>query len=464
MAILCGYQAGRIALFGWLYARARNSGWPQHLVFLGAFAASEQAFPLLFTWYYGATVHNAPVLAQTAELGGPILVAMVLVAANLALAELIIARMLKRAARPKLIAALLAPTLVALIYGVIRIPQVERLAAEAPKARVGLVQANMSLLGKRRDRNEGLRRHMNLTRKLQAEGKHDLIVWSETSAMSPVEETEAAPQLLRRFTAQLHTPTLFGGVLVRPVNDAREYVLFNSALLTDTSGKLVGRYDKQFLLAFGEYIPFGDTFPVLYEWSPHSGRFTPGKSFEPLPLGDRQIATFICYEDISPSFVNRIVRRRSPALLVNLTNDAWFGDTTEPWIHLALAKFRAIEHRRYFVRSTNSGVSAFIDPVGRVMSNTQPFVEETLSAEVAWIETKTLYELWGDAPWWLVSLGMLVACFKRRTSADTAAFPKPTVGPSPTPATTLEKASNRASFAAKAHAWFKQHRTARTKE
>ena len=126
-----------------------------------------------------------------------------------------------------------------------------------------------------------------------------------------------------------------------PVSGLIKGTYFNTALLADEKGEILGRYDKQFLLAFGEYLPFGETFPVLYDWSPNSGRFTPGTSIEPLVLGEHRISALICYEDILPSFVNKIVAHADPDLLVNLTNDAWFGDSTEPWIHFALAKMRA---------------------------------------------------------------------------------------------------------------------------
>ena len=411
MAILCAYQSGRLALLGWLYGRAEQRGWPPGLVFTAAFVASELVFPLLFPWYFAATVHQVPVLLQTAELGGPILVALVLIAVNWAVAELVVARLERRRPRLRLIAALSAAPGVALVYGAVRIAQVDATVADAPKARVGIVQANMSLFGKRRDKLEGLRRHLRLTRELKREGPLDLVVWSETSVMSAVHEELVDQQYRRAFTRALGTPTIFGAVLKRPVEDARQYALFNTALISDTDGHIRGRYDKQYLLAFGEYLPLGDAFPILYEWSPNSGRFSPGKSLEPLPFGDKQVAVFICYEDIIPSFVNAIVRHGDPALLVNLTNDAWFGDTTEPWIHLALSKFRAIEHRRYFVRSTNSGVSAFIDPVGRVVEHTETFREQAIDAKIAYLTPTTPYALWGDAPWWLLTTAAFAMAF-----------------------------------------------------
>jgi apolipoprotein N-acyltransferase len=286
--------------------------------------------------------------------------------------------------------------------------------ASAPVASVGIVQANMSLLGKRLDRDAGLKRHRKLTRRLKREGPLDLVVWSETSVMSAIDESQAASEIRQKVTRKLGVPALFGAVLSRPVDDVRRRVHYNSAILADKKGRMVGRYDKQYLLAFGEYLPFGEAFPVLYQWSPHSGRFAQGKSLLPLSVGGHQIATFICYEDIIPSFVNDIVRAGKPDLLVNLTNDAWFGDTTEPWIHLALSKLRAIEHRRFFIRSTNSGVSAFIDPVGRVLAHTETFEEATLRHKVAWLRSTTAYEVLGDVPWWVSVLMALGLSFVRR--------------------------------------------------
>jgi apolipoprotein N-acyltransferase len=404
MAILCAYQAGRIALLGFLAARAERRQWPFGLAFGLGFVASEQAFPLLFPWYYAATVHPVPVLAQLADIGGPILVALPLVAVNLVIAEVVFARRERRALRRRLVLVLAATPLVSVLYGAVRIASVDARVKEAPKGRVGLVQANMSLFGKRKDKAEGLRRHLRLTHDLEKEGRLDLVVWSETSVMGAVREDDVDRAIPDYFSRNIGVPALFGSVLVRPVADEREYVFYNSAILTDGAGEVKGRYDKQFLLGFGEYLPFGDTFPVLYKYSPNSGHFTPGNRFEPLTDGRHEIATFICYEDIVPGFVNRIVTNGSPDLLANLTNDAWFGDTTEPWIHLALAKLRAVEHRRYFVRSTNSGVSAIVDPVGRIVEHTDTFHARAIAGTVAWLRGRTVYELLGDAPFWLVTV------------------------------------------------------------
>src|SRR5207247_327786 len=92
----------------------------------------------------------------------------------------------------------------------------------------------------------------------------------------------------------------------------------------------------------------------------------------------------------------------------------WFGDTTEPWIHLALAQFRSVEHHRYLIRSTNSGVSAIVDPVGRLIAHSGTFREDTVLAKVRFMRMKTLYEYTGDLPWWLATLAIFVMAFVPR--------------------------------------------------
>ncbi len=408
-AILCAYQAGRIALLGLLHASITRRGWGRSLAFALGFAASEQVFPLLFPWYYASTVHQVPALNQLAEIGGPILVALPLVAANLAVAQYVIARRERRRPQSRLVLGLALLPVVSVLYGLVRIPAVDARSAAAPKGHVGLVQANMSLMGKRRNKSEGLRRHLELTDELKSRADLDLVVWSETSVMSAMEEPDVARLVPARFARGIGVPVLFGAVIVKDVDDARRYVLYNSALLTDHQGQVVGRFDKQKLVMFSEEMPFGEELPILYEWSPNSGKFVAGKLNDPLTVGEHQIATVICYEDIIPGFVNRIVNNGDPDLIANLTNDAWFGDTTEPWIHLAAATLRAVEHRRYLVRSTNSGVSAIVDPVGRVVAHTPPFEPAALLGEISWLRGRTPYEALGDMPYWLaaaVALGL----------------------------------------------------------
>ncbi len=418
MLIVCAYQGGRIGLLGWLYARATARQWPAPGVFLAAFATSELIYPLLFPWYYAATVHQIPLLTQTAELGGPILVGVVLAGANLAIAEPLLARVERRSPTRNVMVGGAVALAVAMAFGAWRIHGTDARVASLPEVHVGMVQANMGLSEKRHDPNDGLMRHLRATKTLRDQGV-DFVVWSETSAMRPMLVDDFRRTVPMEIGRQLGVPALFGAVLVKPDPDPRRrYVFYNSALSTDVHGVVNGRYDKEFLLAFGEYIPFGDSFPALYGASPNSGRFSSGTDLTPLTIdtGDAKhtIAMLICYEDILPTFTNKLVAATSPELLVNMTNDAWFGNSSEPWEHLALAQLRAVEHRRFLVRSTNSGVSAIIDPVGRVVQHTTPFEELATRGSVRWMTGRTVYEVIGDAIFWLLAAAVVAASFVKR--------------------------------------------------
>jgi apolipoprotein N-acyltransferase len=429
LLVVCGYQGTRVGAMGWLYARAASRGWPAVPVFLAAFVASELVYPLLFPWYFAATVHKVPALMQVAELGGPVLVGLVLLATSLALFEPLLARLERRRSDPRVVVGGIAVLALALLYGAVRIPRVDARVEASEPVKVGLVQGNMGLMQKRENPREGLNRHLAKTAELRSEGA-DFVVWSESSVTFPVRE-EAAPNVLRSSVGEkLHLPAIFGGVLYRTDPDRQRW--FNVALSTNEAGAITARYDKEYLLQFGEHLPFGEVFPILYQWSPNSGKFTPGTKLDPLllTLGSKthKVAVLICYEDIIPAFTNALVGATSPELLVNITNDAWFGATTEPWEHLALAQLRAVEHRRFLVRSTNSGVSAVVDPVGRVVANTEVRdvqegswkTSDSLIATVRWMQGGTVYEAVGDAPWWLVSAAIGVLAFVKRKRAPLA--------------------------------------------
>ncbi|NUN14180.1 MAG: apolipoprotein N-acyltransferase [Myxococcales bacterium] len=219
------------------------------------------------------------------------------------------------------------------------------------------------------------------------------------SADNPVdmfEEERRVPlrdrvSLLRGF----QKPILFGALLYEIDGLTGRRLLFNSALLVDAHGKLLGRYDKNYLLMFGEYIPLGEMFPFLYDWIPEAGRFEAGTTVETFDFFGTQIGVMICYEDILPRFTRRLASKKTH-LLVNVTNDAWFGKTSEPYHHLALATMRSIETRRSMVRSTNTGVSAFIDPAGRIRKQTDIHNAEVLVDDVPLMDLDPIYIRIGD--------------------------------------------------------------------
>jgi apolipoprotein N-acyltransferase len=401
--LLFAYGAGRTAAMAWLAARAERRGWPRGAAFILAFVATEGLYPLLFPWYAAIQVHRVPVLMQLAELGGPVLVGVPLAMTSVAVAELVWARLDRRPMnRVRIVIALAGPGTM-LIFGAWRVRGVEAQMAAAPNVTVGIVQANAPHDGLPLDRAIAL--HRDATRRLEAEHPVDLVVWPET-ALSGAIANEALDPTLRSITTSPTGTPLIAAPLLTGAAVKRGAALTNSAVLY-ANDAVRGTYDKMHPLAFGEYIPFGDVFPVLHAWIPNAGTLAHGTHDEPLPLGEHRITVLICYEDILADSANRAVVHADPDLLVNLTNDAWFGDSTAALAHLALAKFRAIEHRRYLVHATNSGVSAFVDPTGRVTGLT-PMLEPATAVEtLRWMRARTVYERLGDAPCWLA--GLLIA-------------------------------------------------------
>ncbi len=231
----------------------------------------------------------------------------------------------------------------------------------------------------------------------------------EADAMTP-EFDRATP--MRGFkTPLLFGAMTFGGVL--PTRNAECEACFNSALLIDGDGVVRELYDKAFLLVFGEYMPFGEALPELYDLLPESSRFQPGRRTEPLTLTRKgqpsaRLGVLICYEDLLPAFAQRVMAH-NPEVLINLTNDAWFGQTAEPYHHLQLAQMRTIEYRRWLIRSTNTGVSAFIDAAGRRVAETSLQGQETLLRPVPLLHGQTLYARFGDWPLFALVGGLLLS-------------------------------------------------------
>jgi apolipoprotein N-acyltransferase len=403
------YQSGRVAVLGWLVARAVRRGWPLGLAFGLSLAAVEVAYPMLFGWQSAIQVHNVPLLMQAADIGGPILISLALAGANVTLAELVLARLARR--KPdvrRLVLATLCPVLL-VAYGAVRLPMIDGQVERAEKAKIGVVQANLGLRGVRAARS--IKLHRDPTLELAAREHLDLIVWPETAVHAVYDAQDLSSGLLASIytdKAAGKVPPVLTGVNVRDVDASGNLMEpSNSAALVDPDAGVLGRYAKNHLVPFGEYVPFGDVWPTLYRWFPNSGPVTAGTTASPIPFGEHLIGMLICYEDILPAYTNAVMGKGRPDLLINLTNDGWFGKTDAAALHFALSKFRAVEHRRFFVRAGNTGMSAVVDPTGRVVRQSPSFVAATIVGEVAWMRGSTLYEAMGDAPWWMSALAIL---------------------------------------------------------
>ncbi|PJB34323.1 MAG: apolipoprotein N-acyltransferase [Deltaproteobacteria bacterium CG_4_9_14_3_um_filter_63_12] len=232
-------------------------------------------------------------------------------------------------------------------------------------------------------------------------------------------------------------PLLFGGVSIRaPQGVTKTYAellrspksereLFNVAFLVDREGRVLDEYKKVYLLLFGESIPFADQIPWIYDLIPEAGSFSAGETPYVMELEGVRMGAMICYEDIIPAFSRKLAMLK-PQMLINVTNDAWFGKTGEPYLHLALATIRSVESRVWLVRSTNTGVSAFVDANGRLVKQTSIHDPETLVADVPIMSgEKTIYTRIGDLIAWLsMGLVLIVLVMARRGDFESEEQPK----------------------------------------
>jgi apolipoprotein N-acyltransferase len=379
---------------------------PPSLSFAAGLAASEIAVPSLFPWYFGASVHDLPLLIQPAELLGPVAVSVVLALSSVAVAETIAALRDGRRTRPRVIVTAIAIPIAAAFWGSVRIPAIDAAGRASPAIAVGVVQPNLAGAGE----IETALHHREATRDLAGRGA-GLVVWAEGALpwTVPAPFAEDTLALLRVPDVPLLTGALVqGSAPGAPETSTR---LSNSALLFD-GGRLIGRYDKHRLLPFSETLPLERTFPWLRDLSPRSGDFAPGDTYAPLAFRGHPMAVFICYEDLFPGHVRALSRRGDVELLVNLTNDSWFSGTDEQRVHLALAKLRAVEQRKYLVRATLTGKSAIVDPAGRLLGAVPEDRAGTLLAEVRWMRGTTVYNFVGDVPWWIFVVGVLVYAYR----------------------------------------------------
>lgn len=413
--LVCVFQSIVFAVWGLLTWRAVHTlkfdpMWAAPLTLV----VCEWLVPVLFPAYLGNSQYQRIALIQGCELFGVLgLTYLVALSSGVTFAVLFWARG-RRAKFPLAGVATIGVTLIALIaFGHRTVARIDEDVAHSPKRlRVGIVQANMGIYEKTEFPEEGLRRHRDQSLEAERDGAQ-LIVWPESAYYFALHPN--VKSVKRAVLGRLHTPLLFGGMRVAAGEHGQE--LFNSAFLTDADGNLRGSYDKTHLLAFGEYLPLGDWLPFLYKLSPQTSLFTRGRHTKPMMFGDIKIGTLICYEDILSDFVRKAMAEY-PDVLINLTNDAWFGRTNEPRIHLALATFRAVEQRRFLVRATNTGISAIIDPAGRILQETPTFARANIVGDVVGLTDVTTYQIWGDWPG-VVAVGCLAAYATRPAWAAT---------------------------------------------
>jgi apolipoprotein N-acyltransferase len=235
-------------------------------------------------------------------------------------------------------------------------------------------------------------------------GAAAVIVWPEVPA--PFYETDRPfIDLVSSIAKEAHASVLTG-VVARTASGEP----LNSALLVDENGSRVSRYDKVNLVPFGEFVPwpFG---LVTQKVSTEAGDFAAGSRVVVSSVGAHKIGTFICYESVFPNYIRQFTAAGAQ-VLVNISNDSWFGKTAARYQHLLLVRMRAAENDRWIVRSTNDGISGVIDPAGRVGRTLTEYQEMAARVEFNYIGDETFYTRHGD--WfvllcWLVSIGAVAS-------------------------------------------------------
>ena len=298
--------------------------------------------------------------------------------------------------------------LAALIYGYVKMGEIDREISRQPSLRIGLVQGNIdqSIKWDESFQRETLNIYDRLSLKVEA-GKPDLIIWPETATPFFFQDAKEFQPFILNVPEKTNAFLLFGSPSYRVERGKASH--YNSAYLFSPSRELVGKYDKIHLVPFGEYVPLSNLLFFIGSLGEGIGDFRSGRGITNFSLPRARFGVVICFEIIFPDLCRRFVREGAD-FLVTITNDAWFGRTSAPYQHFAIAVLRAVENHVFVARAANTGISGFIDPKGSIMKKGGIFTEEAINGTIRLMKSKTFYTLYGDVFAWLccaVSLGLL---------------------------------------------------------
>lgn len=280
------------------------------------------------------------------------------------------------------------------LYGRWRIESIDKLSSNSPFIKVAVVQGNIDQAQKwdpAFQRTSTLK-YINLSL-LEKEHRPDLVVWPETATPFYFLRNNDLSDLVLKGIHDIDTDFLIGSPSFVLAKSTVEY--YNSAYLVGPEGNVYGKYDKAHLVPFGEYVPFKKWLPFIGKMVEGVGDFRSGKKGQTIAWGNYRLGLLICYEIIFPD-LSRAMAKNNATLLVNITNDAWYGRSSAPYQHFSMAVFRAVENRRSIVRAANTGISGFIDPSGRVIAMTQLFKDATITRPVSLLTEKSFYSRFGD--------------------------------------------------------------------
>ena len=348
-----------------------------------------------FPWSsLGYSQHAWLPIIQSADLFGVYGVGFLIVLSNVAIAETIKALYHKNLGDVPLSAIGVTVVLLSLNYAYGHWCLGQSLDRRPKTLQVGLVQGNIpqDLKWQPNNQLDTYKTYRDLSFQAERAGAKDLLIWPEAAMPFYFQDYGPLAKAVKKLPQETGTFLLFGSPAYLKNHGGVRYL--NSAFMLSPDSIILGRSDKNHLVPFGEYVPLSGFLPFVNKLVVGIGDYSPGK-IHPLPIGEHRAGVLICYEVIFPELAREYVRQGSD-LLINITNDAWFGRSSAPWQHLAMARFRAVENRVWLARAANTGITAFIDPTGHITQVTRLFEPAILTGEVGIGARPRLYLRMGD--------------------------------------------------------------------
>jgi apolipoprotein N-acyltransferase len=396
MLLLACYLSVYLAIFAAGIAYFRNKI-PLYFIAPVLWVCLEYCKSQLFTGFpwenLGYSQYLNLYLIQFADILGVFGLSFLIILVNVSLFEIIT----KRSKTEYIIVAVVFLTLVSVyIYGIFRVSSIDKILQNpsTPSMEVSLIQGNIdqSIKWNENYKKETLNIYEDISVKnIPASG--GLIVWPETAAPFYFQDDNDLRRQIRNLAIKTKSDFIFGSVSYLRKSHSVDF--YNSAYLLSKEGEVKGKYNKVHLVPYGEYVPLRNVFPFIQGLTAGIGDFNTGDGYFPLSSVDRKIGVLICYEGILP-FAARMYKKESAEILVNITNDAWFGSTSAPYQHLSMTIFRAVETRLYLVRAANTGISAIVDPRGHIVAQTNIFQKDSLKGKVKFLNIPTFYAEYGD--------------------------------------------------------------------
>lgn len=393
--LMVAYLALYVALLAWLVRKGEERGLPLLLTFPVFWVSLEYVRSWLLTGFpwadLGHTLYRTLPLIQVADVTGVYGLSALIAFANAVICLIIRGLTGRERIFPTrgalLLLGLLAGTLV---YGFYRLNE----PRGTDTLKIALVQGNIdqSIKWDPSFQEATVSIYERLSREACSSGA-DLVVWPESAVPFYFQSGGDDASRIRGLAGELKSCMVFGSPAYDMAEGKVKYL--NSAFLLSPAGTLLGRSDKVHLVPFGEYVPLGKLLFFVNKMVEGIGEFSPGEKIAPLDTGKGKIGVLVCFEGIFPEIARKYVQAGS-RMLVNITNDAWFGRSSAPYQHLSITVFRAVENRVPLVRAANTGITSIIDSKGHIQGSTPLFREAILTGEVPLGSGGSIYNRYGD--------------------------------------------------------------------